>query len=69
MIRRDVRDAVLVYCGTSGFRNQGFTVVPLSTILIGTGHYVLVPVLNEQAGDTMVAELKRQSRDNSTGKP
>jgi hypothetical protein len=58
MSRRDVRDPVVVYCATSGFRNNGFTVAPMSTILIGSGHYVLVPVLNEQAGDALVAELK-----------
>ena len=59
MSRRDVRDAVPVYCATSGFRNTGFTVVPSSTILLGTGFYVLVPVLNEQEGDALVARIKR----------
>jgi hypothetical protein len=65
--RRDVRDPVVVYCASSGFRNNGFTVAPLSTILLGAGHYVLVPVLNEQAGDTMVAELRRRA-DQPEGK-
>lgn len=59
MSRRDVRDPFVVYCATAGFRNTGFTVVPSNTTLLGTGFYVMVPVLNEQAGDTMVAEIKR----------
>jgi hypothetical protein len=56
-----VRDPCVVYAAASGFRNTGFTVVPSNTVLLGAGHYVLVPVLNEQAGDAMIAELKRRA--------
>lgn len=60
MSRRDVRDACVVYSAISGFRGTGFTVVPSNTVLLGSGFYVLVPVLNEQAGDAMLAELKQR---------
>jgi hypothetical protein len=59
--RRDVRDSFVAYNATAGFRGTGFTVVPSSTVLLGSGFYVLVPVLNEQAGDEMVADLKKRA--------
>lgn len=59
MSRRDVRDPIVVYTNIDGFRDTAFSVMPSTVVRIGAGHYVLVPVLNEQAGDSMVAEFKR----------
>lgn len=61
MPSRDIRDAVVVYNSRSAFVDVGFTVVPMNTVRLGAGHYVLVPVLNEQAGDAMIADLKRRA--------
>lgn len=61
MSRRDVRDPIVVYTAKDGFVHEAFTVVPLAHYArVGMGHYVLVPVLNEQAGEAMLAELKRR---------
>lgn len=69
MTRRDVRDPVVVYSSRSGWVNIGFTVVPTNTVCLGTGHYVLIPVLNEQAGDAMIADLKRKASDKAMDQP
>lgn len=61
MSRRDVRDPFVAYCAMAGFRGTGFTVVPSNTVLLGAGHYVMVPVLNEQAGDELIAEMKKRA--------
>jgi hypothetical protein len=58
---RDVRDPVVVYNSKSGYTDNGFTVVPVNLCRLLPGHYVLVPVLNEQAGDAMIADLKRRA--------
>lgn len=60
MSRRDVRDPFVVYTTSDGFVSNGFTVVPTANFSrVGRGHYVLVPVLNEQAGDAMLEDLRR----------
>lgn len=62
MSRRDVRDAIVVQVDKDGFVSNGFTVIPVTNFSrVGRGHYVLVPVLNEQAGDDLVEELKRRA--------
>jgi hypothetical protein len=61
-VRRDIRDPLVIYTTTDGFVNTGFTVVPTGTFgRIGRGHYVLVPVLNEQAGEALLVDLKRRA--------
>jgi Na+/pantothenate symporter len=61
MSRRDVRDPFVAYNAIGGFRGTGFTVVPQNTVLLGAGFYVMVPVLNEQAGDALVDEIKKRA--------
>ena len=65
MSRRDVRDPVVVYTNIDGFRDTAFSVIPSTVVRIGAGHYVLFPVLNEQAGDELIKRL----RDNSAPDP
>lgn len=58
---RDIRDALVVYTARDGFTSEGLTVVPTGySVRVGRGHYVLVPVLNEQAGEAMLLDLKRR---------
>ena len=67
---RDIRDALIVYTSKDGFVHEGFTVVPCAHYArVGRGHYVLVPVLNEQAGEAMLADLKRMESDKAMGQP
>lgn len=58
---RDIRDPLVGYVNKGGYTDNGFTVIPTTVVRLGPGHYVLVPVLNEQAGDAMIAELKRRA--------
>lgn len=60
-MRRDTRDPMVVYTASDGYRDTGFAVVPAGGVVrIGAGHYVLVPVLNEQAGDELIKRLRDQ---------
>jgi hypothetical protein len=60
--RRDVREPFVVHTHKDGFTIHSFPVTAASmNSRVGMGHYVMVPVLNEQAGDEMVAELKRRT--------
>ena len=52
MSRREVREPIVISVNRDGFVSNGFTVMPTNNFSrVGPGHYVMIPVLSEQAGD------------------
>lgn len=59
---RDIREPFVVYSARDGYTNHPVTVASTSiNSRIGYGHYVMVPVLNEQAGYAFIDEMKRRA--------
>ena len=62
MSRRDPRDPFVVQTHKDGYTIHSFSVSPMSmNSRCGPGFYVMVPVLNEQAGYALIDDLTKRA--------